>query len=93
MTETADEGVSTPTAIDWRMSASLEDVPRGDSELAEVTSLEQAVRAWAGLDRELQSRARLAPDHPIDLDGAMTAMFTGQAIAMLVKRLPPSYPA
>jgi hypothetical protein len=75
------------------MSASLEDVPRGDSELAEVTSLEQAVRVWAGLDRELQSRARLAPDRPIDLNGAMTAMFTGQAIAMLVTRLPPAHTA
>eukprot|EP01037_Dinobryon_pediforme_P029332 gene29332-32928_t len=32
-------------AIDWRMSASLEDVPRGSEDVAEVTSLEGAVRA------------------------------------------------
>ena len=37
-------------AIDWRMSASLEDVPRGDADVAEVTSLEGAVRSWAALD-------------------------------------------
>ena len=92
MTETTTDAVTTPIGIDWRMSASLEDVPRGDSELAEVTSLEQAVRAWADLDPELQSRARLTPERPIDLDGGMTAMFTGQAIAMLIKRLPASRP-
>lgn len=37
-------------SIDWRMSAALENVPRGDSDVAEVTSLANAVRAWQELD-------------------------------------------
>lgn len=36
--------------IDWRISASLECVQGGDSELAEVTSLGGAVQAWLALD-------------------------------------------
>lgn len=77
-----------PVDIDWRMSASLEDVPRGDDELAQVTSLERAVRAWAGLDPEMQDRARLTPERPIHVDGMEAAMFTGRGIAVLVRRLP-----
>ena len=45
--------------IDWRMSAALETVPRGDEDLAEVTSLDGAVRAWTALDPEHRSAAEL----------------------------------
>ena len=33
-------------AIEWRMSAALENVPRGENDVAEVTSLAGAVREW-----------------------------------------------
>jgi hypothetical protein len=88
MTE-ATWGGSTPQAsIEWSMSAALENVPRGDSDLAEVTSLEGAVRAWRDLDREHRIQARLTTERPIHLDGVPTAIFTGDAINELVKRLP-----
>ena len=49
MTEaTWGESVKTPE-INWRMSASLENVPRGNSDVAEVTNLERAVRDWRQL--------------------------------------------
>lgn len=88
MSESPSDASNMLTGIEWRMSAALEDVPRNGEEFAEVTSLEQAVRAWIALDPELQGRARLTPERPINLDGAQTAMFTGQAIAMLARRLP-----
>jgi hypothetical protein len=43
--------------IDWRMSVALENVPRGDVDVAEVTSLESAVRAWIALDADHRSAA------------------------------------
>jgi len=48
-------------AIEWKMSAALKNVPRGESDLAEVTSLERAVRAWSGLDVEHRVHAVLIP--------------------------------
>ncbi|MFW2850749.1 hypothetical protein ACM61V_02325 [Sphingomonas sp. TX0543] len=54
MTEaTWNDDAKTPT-IDWRMSASLENVHRGDEDLAEVTSLERAVRV--GRSSKVRSR-------------------------------------
>lgn len=47
--------------IDWPMSAALENVPRGDENLAEVTSLEGAVRTWMTLDAEHRDAAALTP--------------------------------
>ncbi|MBD8736821.1 MULTISPECIES: hypothetical protein [unclassified Sphingomonas] len=35
-------GKAASPEIDWRMSAALENVPRGDKEFAEVTSLPEA---------------------------------------------------
>ena len=55
--------------IDWRMSAALENVPRGESELAEVTSLEGAVRAWLALDPAHQEDAVLTPERPLLVEG------------------------
>lgn len=81
-----DEGMNSP--IEWRMSASLENVPRGDGDLAEVTSLERAVRAWAELDLEHRTRATLTTERPLHLGGMATAVFTGEAIEELAKRLP-----
>uniref|UniRef100_UPI0035CC80B9 hypothetical protein n=1 Tax=uncultured Sphingomonas sp. TaxID=158754 RepID=UPI0035CC80B9 len=75
-------------AIDWRMSASLEDVPRGDAEVAEVTSLEGAVRAWQQLDPSHRSAATLTLERPIQLDGVSIVVFTGDSIDALVEKLP-----
>lgn len=74
--------------IEWRMSAALENVPRGDDDLAEVTSLERAVRAWTALDPEHRSAAVLTPERPVLIEGASLASFTGEGIAALAERLP-----
>ncbi|MCI1143449.1 hypothetical protein MOP88_15970 [Sphingomonas sp. WKB10] len=76
------------SGIDWRMSAVLADVDRGGSELAEVTSLEQAVRAWLALDNGLQNEAVLRPERAVVIDGETVAAFEGQAIRALADRLP-----
>ena len=76
------------SGIDWRMSAVLADVDRGGSELPEVTSLEQAVRAWLALDNGLQNEAVLRPERAIVIDGETVAAFEGQAIRALADRLP-----
>lgn len=77
------------SSIDWRMSAALENVPRGDTELAEVTNLEGAVREWLALDGELQSEATLTPERPIRLnEGEPIASFSGQAVRDLAAHLP-----
>lgn len=83
------DGVKTPP-IDWRMSAALEDVPRGSIDVAEVTSLEGAVRAWRELDARHQAAAVLRPEHPVLIDGAAHAHFTADGIAMLAEMLPGS---
>ncbi len=77
-----------PATIDWRMSAALENVPRGDSEIASVTSLAYAVREWLRLDGELQAAALLTPEHPVTIDGEETVAFAGMAIRALAARLP-----
>lgn len=76
-------------AIDWRMSAALENVPRGGEEIPEVTSLEGAVRAWCALDGELQAEAMLTPERPVQIDGEEPVVaFSGLAIRGLAERLP-----
>jgi hypothetical protein len=88
MTEaTWDAGAKTPP-IDWRISAALENVPRGDADLAEVTSLEGAVRAWSQLDSEHRAAAVLTVEHPVQIDGVATLTFSGDGIAILVEMLP-----
>ena len=75
--------------IDWRMSASLENAQRGDSEVPEVTSLEGAVRAWTALDGEQQAEAMLTPERPVTMDdGEAVVSFAGLAIHELAERLP-----
>ncbi|PVE59969.1 hypothetical protein DC429_06280 [Arthrobacter sp. TPD3018] len=76
------------SGIDWRMSAVLANVHRGGSELAEVTSLEQAVRAWLALDNGLQNEAVLRPERAVVIDGETVAALEGQAIRALADRLP-----
>lgn len=88
MTEATWGEEATSSNLDWRMSAALENVPRGDSDLAEVTSLEGAVRAWTMLDADHREQAVLTPERPIQIDGALTATFTGEGIAALSERLP-----
>lgn len=75
--------------IDWRMSASLENVHRGDTDLAEVTSLRGAVRAWQHLDPAHQVTATLTPEHAIQIGGVSTASFSGAAIGTLAEQLRP----
>jgi hypothetical protein len=88
MTEaTWGDGATSPQ-IDWRMSAALENVPRGDGDVAEVTSLERAVRAWLELDAEHRDKAVLTPEQPLIIDGATHATFSAAGIAALAERLP-----
>ncbi|MDE0948169.1 MAG: hypothetical protein OSA39_15195 [Sphingobium sp.] len=90
MTEaTWGDSAKTPE-INWRMSASLENVPRGDSDVAEVTNLERAVRDWRGLDPEHQAAAVLTVEHPVQIDGASSTTFAGEGIAALADHLPAS---
>ncbi|TPG14682.1 hypothetical protein EAH87_16320 [Sphingomonas koreensis] len=74
--------------IDWRMSASLENVERGDGEMAEVTSLEGAVRAWLDLDPTHRTAAILTPERAVQIDGVSANSFTGDGIIALSERLP-----
>ena len=88
MTEASWGDATKTPAIEWRMSASLENVPRGDDDLAEVTSLERAVRAWLDLDPAHQTGAILTPERPVQIDGVAQASFEGRGIAVLAERLP-----
>ena len=93
MTEaTWGESVKTPE-INWRMSASLENVPRGDSDVVEVTSLERAVRDWQKLDPQHQAAAVLTVEHPVQIGGASSTTFAGEGIAALADHLPASSPS
>jgi hypothetical protein len=76
-------------AIDWKMSASLEDVARGGAHVPEVTSLGAAVRAWQQLDPDMREAAVLTPERPVIIAGG-TAFdrFVGPAIGDLATRLP-----
>ncbi|MBC9033878.1 hypothetical protein IAG41_15895 [Sphingomonas sp. JC676] len=74
--------------IDWRMSAALENVPRGDSDLAEVTSLAGAVIAWLELDPTHRALALLTPERALVVDGQSLPKLSGEAIAALAERLP-----
>ena len=86
-------GDAASPAIDWRMSAALENVPRGDDELAEVTSLEGAVRAWLELDPAHRAEATLTTERALTIDGASRGEFHGNGIETLVSRLPGRLPA
>ncbi len=79
--------VKTPD-IDWRMSAALENVPRGDGDVAEVTSLEGAVRAWQNLDPQHREASILTVEHPLQIDGVSLVSFEGEGISVLVEQLP-----
>ena len=92
MTE-ATWGEAASPEIDWRMSAALENVPRGKSELAEVTSLEGAVREWLALDPAHQDDAILTPERPLIVEGVTMIEVRGDNIGELALRLPGSGPA
>lgn len=88
MTEaTWGESAKTPD-LNWRMSASLENVPRGDTDIAEVTNLERAVRDWVRLDPEHREAATLTTDQAVHIEGVSSTTFTGEAIAALAEHLP-----
>lgn len=74
--------------IDWTMSAALENVVRSGSDVAEVTNLGDAVRAWLQLDPAHQADAVLTPERSIQIDGAAMEHFTGDGIRVLSERLP-----
>ncbi|NJR80066.1 hypothetical protein [Sphingomonas corticis] len=86
MSEATWGGAASPD-IDWRMSAALENVPRGQEELAEVTSLEGAVRAWLALDPAHRGEAILTPERALTLDGASITHFRGDHIGVLAERM------
>jgi hypothetical protein len=73
--------------IDWTMSAALENVVRGGGDIAEVTNLGDAVRAWRDLDPDHRAHAVLLLDHPVHIDGAAMNRFEGEGIAALAERL------
>jgi hypothetical protein len=80
--------------IDWRMSAALENVARGGGDLAEVTSLEGAVRAWTELDPQHRGAAILTAESAVRIDGVAMQKFEGDGIAALAERLPgPTIPS
>ncbi len=76
--------------IDWRMSAARENVPHGNSDLAEVTSLAGAVRAWVELDPAHKAAATLTTERSVQIDGVSATSFAGEGIAALAERLPAS---
>jgi hypothetical protein len=82
-------GLESP-AIAWHMSAALEIVRRGDGDMAEVTSLEQAVAAWLDLDPQHRSDAMLTPERPVLIDGVAHVRFVGDGISALAALLPTS---
>lgn len=94
MTEATWGGNAKTPDIDWRTSAALENVPRGGSDVAEVTSLEGAVRAWINLDPQHKVAAKLTVERPVQIDGVPLDIFTGKGIAVLAERLPaPPFPS
>jgi len=90
MTEATWGDKATTPEIDWRMSAALENVPRGDGDVPEVTNLAGAVRTWLELDFDHQQKAVLTPEHPILIDGATHESFSAEGIAELAEHLPAS---
>ncbi len=86
MTEASWGDATKTPSIDWRMSASLENVPRGDSDMAEVTNLAGTVRAWRALDPQHRAAAILTPERPLQIDGVSTAAFAGEGIMTLSER-------
>ena len=74
--------------INWRVSAALENVPRGLEELVEVTSLEKAVRAWLALDPAHQEDAILIPQHALIVEGVSMIEIRGDNIGSLALKLP-----
>ncbi len=88
MTEaTWGESAKTPD-INWRMSASLENTPCRDTDIAEVTNLERAGRDWVRLDPEHREAATLTTDHAVQIEGVSSTTFTGEAMSALAEHLP-----
>ena len=81
-------GVAASPDINWRMSAALENVPRGLEELVEVTSLEKAVWAWLALDPAHQEDAILIPQQALIVEGVSMIEIRGDNIGSLASKLP-----
>lgn len=79
--------------VDWSMSAALENVVRGEQDLAEVANLAGVVRDWLGHDPEHRGSAVLTPERPILIDGAAHASVTAVGIGRLAVRLPARWAA
>ncbi|RDE04976.1 hypothetical protein [Sphingomonas aracearum] len=88
MAEATWGGDSQNPAIDWKMSAALENVVRQQVEVPEVTNLEKAVRAWIALDPTHRQHAVLTPERPVTIDGTMHDSLTADGIALLASKLP-----
>jgi hypothetical protein len=74
-------------AVDWSMSASLLNVVREGEDMAEVTSLRQAVEAWRKLEPDHRLAAVLTPDRPVLIDGVQHDRFEGEGIETLAELL------
>lgn len=81
------DGVTAPK-IDWRMSESLQNVPRSESKVAEVTYLERAVLDWFALDTGHKATAALTTEHAVQIGNASSMSFTGEANAAPSEHLP-----
>jgi len=93
MTEATWGDAARTPAIDWTMSAALENVVRAGGDIAEVTNLKAAVREWQRLDAEHRTAAVLTPEHAVMIDGAAHDHFAGDGITALAELLadePPS---
>ena len=64
------------------------DVPRGNADVAEVTSLEGAVRAWLGLDPQHKTPATLTAERPVLIDSVSPTSFAGDGISVLAELFP-----
>jgi hypothetical protein len=69
------------------MSAALENVAWGGGDVARMTSLEGAVRAWLTLDPAHRTDATLKLEHPVIVDGASITDFSGNRTFALAERL------
>lgn len=87
MTEAIWGDESKTPAIDWHMSAALENVVRSGEDIAEVTNLAGAVRAWRTLDPEHRTGAVLTPERPVMIDGVAMDHFEGEGITALADLL------
>jgi hypothetical protein len=73
--------------IDRRTSAALADVPPGQTDLPEATSLRSAVRERTGPDPEHGQNPVLTSERAVRIDGTSSTSLSGDVIAALAGHL------